>query len=462
MTLKTETSPLVRRQSMTLERYRQYVFISGNPSSVPAVPAPIISIAGPRSYDSTSWVTKEIDRRDWQKLIANNQCATTFLQGVHRRLDSEPFSAYIKVRKKVGVIGPTYYWDEVEEQASGYYVHSSAGDAFGPPNSPGFSADTAAKNQALGRFIEKALEAQQAFNGSLYLGEARESVRMLTGGVNGIAKRLQRYLDKTMKSSKDTKKRWLKKKGPKPPLREVIKSNIADQYLQATFGITPLVSDVISAAEALARLHMGNFLEVVPITAIGKTVATTYPYRYNEAMAHPTLQYMRLQPLVLDETERLVIFKGAVGVRTSDLSGAARYVGLDRYSFLPTLYNLIPWSFVNDYFTNTDEIVNAVAFPKSDIAWVQMTIVNRVRRLTTLEMTYDASTGYELVGTALSKGRREWKVTNVNRSRYDDSLVPTFELNGLGTKHWRRAVNILALVRNERHALSFVNNLLRR
>jgi hypothetical protein len=45
--------------------------------------------------------------------------------------------------------------------------------------------------------------------------------------------------------------------------------------------------------------------------------------------------------------------------------------------WVPTLYNVMPWSWMIDYFTNIGDIVDGICWRRSQLAWAQYTIITR-------------------------------------------------------------------------------------
>jgi hypothetical protein len=138
-----------------------------------------------------------------------------------------------------------------------------------------------------------------------------------------------------------------------------------------------------------------------------------------------------------------VIYRGQVDL-VQPVKATWRYFGLDLSSFVPTVWELIPYSFLVDYFANIDDIISAATLNRSTIRWLAKTEVQILQaefssfNLAAFPSNLGSSSGYVIMpGHAISKR------VIVNRAAYTGSLVPTLEFTipGFGTK-W---INMAAL-----------------
>jgi hypothetical protein len=124
-------------------------------------------------------------------------------------------------------------------------------------------------------------------------------------------------------------------------------------------------------------------------------------------------------------------------------------LGFDWSNFVPTLWEILPWSFAIDYFTNIGDVLSAWSFPLSAITWAQSTLRN------SHEFTVDGygPTGHQQEDTIayayklvqLSLDRAKGGLTYVRRESVDPfSMLPVLQvrLPGLGSLKW---LNLAAL-----------------
>lgn len=333
---------------------------------------------------------------------------------------------------------------------------------------------TEANNQALKHFVQKARGVQRSIQGGVFIGELREALSMIRNPAKGFRRRLDVYLQdakkrsekavkttrlsQTVARSKNSRKSS-KTISPKDRIRSArnlraqqarmlrderkrsVKRALADSWLEASFGWLPLLSDVDSGAKALARLNYLMYQPLEEVTARGR------------------------QDIILDQTggsgtsgtatwahdnrtriELTVQYKAGIKTAAPHARPFAEF-GLMPSDFLPTAWELIPWSFVADYFTNIGDIIEGYSFNRADVAWCART----TRRMSTktcinVRATPNAQPKDEVVFIYFRPGNPIWERKEVIRSKYDGTFVPSFqfEIPGMGVK-W---INLAALSAN--------------
>jgi hypothetical protein len=115
--------------------------------------------------------------------------------------------------------------------------------------------------------------------------------------------------------------------------------------------------------------------------------------------------------------------------------------GLLPKNFLPTAWELIPYSFLVDYFTNISTIIDAWSFINGNLAWAYKTERSEIR-------THNKFAGLSVDSpgkiASFNVGDTVWVERTVQR-RNLSSLIPNFgfRLPGFGS---RKALNIATLV----------------
>jgi hypothetical protein len=292
-------------------------------------------------------------------------------------------------------------------------------------------------NQATIEFIGKCQEAQRKFQGGVFLGELREAIRM----VRNPAQTLRRQLDDYINYVKG-RKGWHKRK------RTGSNTWVSEAWLEWNYGWKPLFSDVDSGMAALAELEFSpsrwKFVkprpseESVVLEDVGPVTDVYFGQAYHE--------YRRLQTASVT-----CGYYGVVDLAT-DFSGARSWrsgLGFNAGDFVATIWELIPYSFVVDYFTNIGDVLASVSYGDCGIRWKARTLRNEG-----LVRTYDhrlyAPNLYpdvhKLTTCVLDPGEQTISKKDVTRETIFGDLYPRFSwrLPGLSSKKW---LNLAALGR---------------
>lgn len=132
--------------------------------------------------------------------------------------------------------------------------------------------------------------------------------------------------------------------------------------------------------------------------------------------------------------------KGGVSAKASGptLENAAQLFGFTPEEFVPTIWNLLPWSFLVDYFTNIGDVLEATFFDRSGVTWTSMTSVT--------ETVYSSHVRpLPLNGWSGSISGGSCKVTKKVMSRSEIApLIPTLEVSLPGSP--QKWINMAALL----------------
>jgi hypothetical protein len=138
------------------------------------------------------------------------------------------------------------------------------------------------------------------------------------------------------------------------------------------------------------------------------------------------------------------VYKGLLRASTDFQSWDHKDLGFTLSEFVPTVWELIPYSFLVDYFTNFGEVVSAVSYPRSNFRWImKWTITDRKDELLApwMEPGSNPLGKNKAIGDPCSVVTRQ-----IVRAPYYGSLIPDFrfEIPGLSMK-W---LNLAALAAN--------------
>lgn len=386
---------------------------------------------------------------DYKRRLANGQNCTTFLEGFQNGYRSAPIVADIQgafrpvridpaaegwadvaIRKTRKVSGTT----QVQQARVRGHVWR-AGLSVPSDGSLLSSVD----NAALMGFNRKVLKAQRDLEGLVVLGELGESLRMMRRPALSLRLAVGDYigvLTKRLRSDRSYRP-------------NVIRRIAAETWLEAAFGWTPLVNDVLDGCKALANsLHNRGPRQKVSYTAARmKTTrsAVDGPSGQNSGISY---KYGRQ----VWRHYAAVKYYGIVGLPEFDGFDQSRF-GIRWSDVLPAAWELIPYSFLVDYFTNLGEIISGFSSQFTDVRWVargQCTVDESSWDKVELGIVPDSLWNTEVLHW--TPGSRVYKVRRtLIRDTYTGSRVPRleFDIPGLKSKKW---INISALTLLTRRA----------
>lgn len=358
---------------------------------------------------------------NWRKQIARGQCATTGLVGEDYRITRLTRGNW------------SHFDVLVEPWVNGASVVEISGNGMGPgphlgvPDNPASVSTLNANNQAKMAFVKKAMNLQRAFQGGVFLGELRETLHLIKGRSLSFYRGVSEYATKAKKLRR------------RPQTVKDKERNLAELWLEYAFGWAPLLNDVSDAGKALNRL---DYWEIPRkrIRARGREESVVISA---SSLLHNNFNF-RLESL--NGTLAQVQYVGQVQSRAMNpVQYQARLLGVSLRDFVPTVWELVPWSFMVDYFTNVQEILEGWSFQRSGLAWTQVTY-RTVRSLEQRSIPLRSN----LVGwaaTSLSPAVSRVERSLVNRSVYTGSFTPelVFQIPGIGNA--RKYLNIAALAR---------------
>jgi hypothetical protein len=397
-----------------------------------------VSHTPPFEQGDSSFVLNVTDRRTggsvvgYRDKIKNNQSATSSFTGIKTKVKSiGEGSCYALAYQAPPYNKTPVYW--FGEGNMGYTPDTS---------SPSMSI-TVADNSAKTNVLQKIRAAQTQMSGGVFLGEIRETLHMLRRPAFALRQGVVRYLGvlQNVKRTVGSAKR-----------RQRI---LGETWLEFAFGWRPLVADTLDAVEAIksvlgvpsrARVSGRGFDQQLVSTS-NSTLSgwPGYPlwWKYNQRTTE-TVQVRYIASL-----------KGTKSPAPDKLSDhAIRSFGLGLNEFVPTVWELLPWSFLVDYFVNVGDILGAVFTDTSNVAWYCKTV--RQTRNFDVGYSFDtakaAQTMANFVAAGGSMSNTEVEVTMISRSNTGPSTPDLMiKCPGLSTK-W---INMAALWDIYRHTVPF-------
>lgn len=344
-----------------------------------------------------------VSLKNYRDLIKRGQNATTNFSGTLRSLGTfEPFGVFLIRYLQNPLRVFSHQWTQ------GRIYFPNYADAGGV-------SDVTANNLAL-RDINRAIrQTRTHIQGQIFLGEAREALRMITSPAKALRQGLGNYVDALKKRTARV---------PKKSLNKVI----GETWLEYSFGWVPLIHDLDDAHKAYYKL--GNQLTTSRITRQGSTEAS-----FVDFVNAQTTFGSNVLGLVDQTTTHRVSVRYVVGMRTTTKGAAYNSVserlGLTINNFAATAWELLPWSFLVDYFTNIGDIIDAGCVNTNDVIWVCKTVRREGRKRASLRINSQAML-QNYGPTAVwggNPGTFETLKIDVDRTPYTGSLVPRFEVS---------------------------------
>lgn len=287
----------------------------------------------------------------WRRNIKDGVSATTSYDATH--YDFKTRKTYALLNGFSIPPGSNPYL--VKEQETIGEVHAGYPDF----NYPLLVDATAADNIAKARLYAAIRSAQTKMSGQVFLGELREALHMIKHPLQGLRRGIADYLVRLDKRARGRHSKSSRKRA------------LQDTWLEYSFGWMPFINDLKDAHEAYQSIC--NRLQHTRVSAVG--VDRSYAYHSDLSMLASPSIYFRIKSVLKREISvKYVAGLSDVVSGKSDASLVIDSFGLGLNEFIPTAWELLPFSFVTDYFTNVGAILAAVHTDTSNVRWISRTV----------------------------------------------------------------------------------------
>jgi len=383
------------------------------------------------SFSSTNTVNGYKNPR-WKEQIKNGQQAATPFVGVKHSVES--FTPFIISEEAIPKPGYT-------PNPASFQTKTNWGVRIPVQSSrdPSLLSEDVANNLALKQLVRKIRKKQTSFQGGVFIGELLQTVKLITSPVQSLRRGVTNYVEDLRRL--------------KPRLRGATRRKateaVRDTWLEYQLGWAPLISEVDAGVQTLAESKVLSDGTWEPTRAVGVDKRLYYTANSQIGTGYPLFQVTTNV-----YTNVVVRYISCIDVGTySALS--MRRIGLSPDGWLPTLWELIPYSFVIDYFTNVGDMISAATLAKSSIRWTLKTVRKEYvsefhdwRPIATPETYYS-----KYVLTQVTPGKISRSKKHVNRYLYEGSLVPDLVFNTpVNGTQW---LNIAALVHARKELKDF-------
>lgn len=215
-----------------------------------------------------------------------------------------------------------------------------------------------AKNSAAIGIRKKILSQQQSFSGLTFLGELREALQLIKNPGKAAFDYTHQYL-----RNQQRLKRRLRKKDFGPAL--------AESWLEFSFGIAPLLNDVNEIASAsISRINDSKFIR---LSFTGDAESSTSTVASGSSPGSATQTNWSEDTVVKAKCRYIVGYRVSVSGPGPALSNIIQMGGFNLTNIIPTAWELLPWSFFIDYFSNVGDVIQSNLVSLEGVAWTNYT-----------------------------------------------------------------------------------------
>jgi hypothetical protein len=353
----------------------------------------------------------------WRQEVRNGQNATTPFDGV--AYSEEPKNFFTAVYDVTWLDPSSKQKGGTKAEAFGTWYPASP-----PSGTPSSSVVTSVENRCIAQFLNNAESVQSSIEAGQDIGEYKETLHSIHKPLATLQDSLVNYLSQLRK---------LKKSSRNPAkLRKLL----ADTYLEFHFGWQPLVDDI---AHLIADCGQYRFPEY-PVKGSAHNVyqADTNTYQIGFPFFPDSLRANSTTTCTYS-----CRIKGAIRARNYDngRSSLVSSLQLTPDRWIPTAWDLLPYSWIADYFVNIGDILQGLSFVSSSLIWGCKTTRNRcVTKVSDFRYTPDypelPSTFQFLSKTSSVHGGNYecWSKGVSRRSVQGVDLIPSIEFRLPGTK----------------------------
>lgn len=316
------------------------------------------TVASTVSWSDTETITGG-DKPQWKALVAANADATNAVTASRARFTkTEPGTASLFVQRKRlqgNPPGRIVYRSELTQWKSDLITFSKP--------SPGANLPGPISN-ATRQFVSKGKSRISPASLGVTLGELNESLRMIARPGRALVGGFKTYLTQVNKNLRRNKHVSKRKR------REIM----ADTWLEYSFGWYPLIRDTENLADAAASLATGiPGLHVSVFT--GESGSPTVTAGNKNYPGCGEFDYD-----ISTVTTTTCSIKGKIRTEVGQPGQFTQSFGLQMRDFVPTLWELIPWSFAIDYFTGVGDYISSMCFPYSSFVYITRSTKTTVKR----------------------------------------------------------------------------------
>lgn len=233
-------------------------------------------------------------------------------------------------------------------------------------------ATNVAQATALQKVLAKIRSEQQKLNSAAVVAEGLDVIRQFGAPMSAIIGLTNRRLNRLELESRGLKGSTVFRKIQWAKI-------VASTWLEYSFGLKPLISDSVKIAEALAHWQDeadNEFRYRSRVVGRGTSEAVSQPTPSNTLVyTNGKLVYRGVDRK--STSYRVQYVCGLGGAHRADIGSNERLrqlLGFTPENWVPAIWELVPWSWLFDYFSNVGAIMQAGVTSTADVLWTSKTI----------------------------------------------------------------------------------------
>lgn len=368
----------------------------------------------------------------WRSIIRSGGNATTPLNGVRSSIAGSPGSMVVTYRQ-----GGSLLW----RAAAGVISQATPVDV----SVAGFVQQVDAR--ALSKLHERLWDIEHDARLGESLGELRQSLAMIGKPFQGMRDLILATENRAIRIRLDAARRFGRPESWSPSeIREVTRA-LASLFLEFNFGWKPLALDMLSAVAACEKAR-NSVATKLSVSFKDDAVAsdTSFSDIYNS--------YCYFITRVVDRESVSVRYQVGINPEAVAVLSYLERVGITPREFIPTIYAILPYSWLLDYFTGLNACVDALCADLRFVTWTCRTLRRTSKR--DIVSVVDAAKAKSALGAnyvdASGKPSSSWSAKTVVQRSVPSTLIPSPVLRI--PKSWKPWLNITALMLQKKIALA--------
>jgi hypothetical protein len=210
--------------------------------------------------------------------------------------------------------------------------------------------------------LAKIRELEHSWSAPTFLGELKETIHMVRNPLGGLFREARSYRRRARRIILSYRRRPGK-----------MMDLLNNQYLQWTYGVSPLINDVKGAMSAIKEFLTPKIESITRLqTTLKETVSPTWWVGSRSGFYE--LESGRIRLMYARDAELTSSVRYICGVlEETQGPSTARAVKLSEMnlaeSFVPTVYELLPYSFLLDYVSTVGSVVNGAFTHTGNVVW---------------------------------------------------------------------------------------------